>query len=269
MAPRVNLVYPKREQNTIKRYSHQGTYDLPTIHALVQSASILHVSFVAATDVGPTILPMLGVLASYADPSSDPLTSPSSLYLHSYTTARLATLSRDPSGLPVSVAATHVDGLVLSLTPMSHSFNYRSAVIFGKSHFVTDEEEKLYAMEQLVEKVMPGRWEGTRTPPDRAEMQSTAVLRVDIDGASGKGRTGGPKDDKKDTKTEELVHRVWTGVVPLHTQVGEPLQSGDGKVEEPPAYVREWINETNKDAAAYAVESANGEEKKMKEVESD
>ena len=34
-------------------------------------------------------------------------------------------------GLAVTIAATKVDGIVLSLTPNSHSYNYRSAVLFG------------------------------------------------------------------------------------------------------------------------------------------
>ena len=35
------------------------------------------------------------------------------------------------SGLAITIAATKVDGIVLSLTPNSHSYNYRSAVLFG------------------------------------------------------------------------------------------------------------------------------------------
>ena len=47
-------------------------------------------------------------------------------------------------GLPVTVAATKMDGYVLSLTPFTHSYNYRSAVLFGYATLVEDQEEKLW-----------------------------------------------------------------------------------------------------------------------------
>ncbi|KAG4220936.1 hypothetical protein PC116_g30585, partial [Phytophthora cactorum] len=65
------------------------------------------------------------------------------LYLHGYVSSRFINLSRNASkqgegegekaeeGLPICVAASQVDGLVLSLTPNSHSYNYRSATLFG------------------------------------------------------------------------------------------------------------------------------------------
>lgn len=36
----------------------------------------------------------------------------------------------------MTIAATIVDGIVLSLTPNSHSYNYRSAVLFGYGSLV-------------------------------------------------------------------------------------------------------------------------------------
>ena len=39
-------------------------------------------------------------------------------------------------GLAITIAATKVDGIVLSLTPNSHSYNYRSAVLFGYGSLV-------------------------------------------------------------------------------------------------------------------------------------
>src|SRR5947209_20230698 len=88
--------------------------------------------------------------------------------------------------LKVCVCATKVDGAVLSLTPNSHSYNYRSAVVFGTAEPVTDREEKLWAMEKITNGVVAGRWSETRVPPDEAEMQSTQILRVAIAAASAK-----------------------------------------------------------------------------------
>lgn len=61
-------------------------------------------------------------------------------------------------GLAITIAATKVDGIVLSLTPNSHSYNYRSAVLFGYGSLVEDVQEKLWAMELVTNSVVPGRW---------------------------------------------------------------------------------------------------------------
>ena len=62
------------------------------------------------------------------------------------------------SGLALTIAATKVDGIVLSLTPNSHSYNYRSAVLFGHGRLVEEVEEKLWAMELVTNSVVPDRW---------------------------------------------------------------------------------------------------------------
>ncbi|KAK3381548.1 hypothetical protein B0H63DRAFT_476015 [Podospora didyma] len=172
-------------------------------------------------------------------------------------------LSRDPAsnpdsekGLPVSIAASHLDGLVLALTPNSHSYNYRSAVLFGHAQLVTELDEKLYAMQLVTDGVVPGRWNGSRVPPNAAEMSSTSVLRVRIATGSAKIRSGPPGDDRGDLEDTALLGRVWTGVVPVYTTLGEPIPGPYNKVAAPPAYLEEYRTETNADVKGYAVEAA-------------
>ncbi|KAL9077127.1 MAG: hypothetical protein Q9161_000393 [Pseudevernia consocians] len=160
------------------------------------------------------------------------------------------------SGLAITIAATKVDGIVLSLTPNSHSYNYRSAVLFGYGSLVEDVEEKVWAMELVTNSVVPGRWDHTRTPPDKAEMASTTILKVKVVNGSGKIRTGGPGDEKKDTEREDLLQRVWTGVVPMWESVGEPVAGGEGRVEDIPEHVRAFRDDTNKVNEKYAKTSA-------------
>ena len=114
---------------------------------------MLHVSFVTPDSPFPTILPMIGQMGSFARPSAD-TRDVLDLYLHGYVSSRVANLARKGGpereqggggGLPLTVAATHLDGLVLSLTPNSHSYNYRSAIVFGHAALVTDAKEKLWA----------------------------------------------------------------------------------------------------------------------------
>jgi hypothetical protein len=235
------------------------------VHDLINTAPILHVSFNDPLQPFPVMLPMLGCTGSFSSPSSGP-ESHSHIYLHGYITARLfkqgsaaTTLSNgsEDDGLPITVSATHLDGLVLALTPMHHSCNYRSAVAYGHATLVEDEAERLYATEVITDNMLPGRWSNSRVPPTKAEMASTGVLRVKIQSASAKIRQGGPKEDRDDLKDEGVRGKVWAGVVPGWYMWGEAVESEENKVEEVPAYVEEWrvrVNNERKTQAYRALE---------------
>ena len=175
---------------------------------------------------------------------------------------------------------------MLALTPNNHSYNYRSAVLFGKAQVVEDVDEKLWAMELMTEGVVRGRWEGSRVPPDKAEMGSTSVVRVRVEGGSAKTRVGGPGDERKDLGREEVVSRVWTGeslcapsgrgemliwggegVVPVYEALGEPVPSSYNQVEEVPEYLTEHVKERNKGEKKYAEECVRMEKIKKKAAE--
>ncbi len=83
-------------------------------------------------------------------------------------------------------------------------------------------------------------------------MASTTILKVKIVNGSGKIRMGGPGDEKKDTERKDLLESVWTGVVPMYTHVGEPIAGGGGRVEDVPAHVRAFRDDTNKVNEKYA-----------------
>ncbi|EAS35846.3 uncharacterized protein CIMG_01200 [Coccidioides immitis RS] len=253
-----SLVYPKRESNTMNRYKHRGTYDLGPIHSIINSAPVLHVSFSPSPDDPfPAILPMIGQMGSFEYPSSG-IDDPLECYLHGYVSSRIMNLARatDGKGLPICIAATHVDGLILTLTPNSHSYNYRSAVLHGYATLVTDVEEKLWAMKLITNSVVPQRWENTRIPPDGAEMQSTTILKVKIVDGSGKIRDGGVSDERKDKDRPDVTEKVWTGVVPVWQTFGEPVPDGLNKVNEVPEHISSYIermNEQNRKCAFDAI----------------
>ncbi len=245
-----------------------ATYDLRDIHSIINAAPVLHVSYNSPDpeDPFPTLLPMIGIMGSYDHPSAD-ISEPMDCYLHGYVSSGVMKQARagPEKGLPMTVAATKVDGIVLSLTPNSHSYNYRSAVLFGYGSLVEDPEEKLWAMRLVTNSVVPSRWENSRWPPDNAEMVSTTILKVKVVNGSGKIRTGGPGDEKKDTDREDLLESVWTGVVPIWEHVGDPVAGGASRVKEVPEHVRAFqadVNETNGDYAktAAASKSLGGQE---------
>ncbi|KAH7130321.1 hypothetical protein B0J11DRAFT_249480 [Dendryphion nanum] len=249
--------YPRKDFNSVNRYKHQATYDIETIHKIVNTTPVLHVSFVPdPTTALPIVLPMIGQLGVY--PSSSPTWH---CYLHGYVSSRLmnlasAAVSRGEQGIPLCVAATKVDGFVLSLTPNSHNYNYRSTVLQGFGTIVEDVDEKLWAMKLITDSVVPDRYENTRVPPDGAEMQSTRILKMSIEGASGKVREGVPEDERKDMKREDVLDSVWTGVVPVWEQLGTPRAGPYNRVAEVPEHVGKWVKEENERRERYAVEAA-------------
>ncbi|KAK6536652.1 hypothetical protein TWF281_000876 [Arthrobotrys megalospora] len=251
-----DLSYPKSKTNKVNRLGERGKYDCKTVHEIIASSPVLHVSFNSSPEDFPVILPMIGKLGSFENPSAD-LSEPLDLYLHGYVSSRIMNLarasSRESSSLKVCVCATKVDGLVLSLTPNSHSMNYRSSVVFGTASLVTELDEKLYAMRLITNGVLTGRYEGTRIPPDGAEMSSTQILRVSIESASAKVRAGEPGDYDKDLKQEELLDRVWTGVIPMYTTYGDPQPSHYNRVKEVPEYITNYVKETGDAEREYAL----------------
>ncbi|RYP76458.1 hypothetical protein DL771_001692 [Monosporascus sp. 5C6A] len=267
--PSQTLEYTRQPYSKVNRYDDRASYSLETIHHIINTSPVLHVSFNTPDSPFPAILPMIGQMGSFSRPSAD-TGDVLDLYLHGYVSSQVMNLARGSGandgdgdennkepGLPLSVAATHVDGLVLSLTPNSHSYNYRSAVVFGRAVPVTDAAEKLWAMELITNGVVHDRWRHTRVPPTPAEMQSTAILRVAIAAGSAKIRTGMPGGDSPaDAGDPALVARVWTGVVPLHL-IAEPALPAPGNgVAQVPAYLREYVADFNDHAKKASLEAA-------------
>lgn len=205
-------------------------------------------------------------MGSFTRPSAD-TKDVLELYLHGYVSSRIMNMSRNGNrsaelssgegeeGLPICVAASHVDGLVLALTPNAHSYNYRSAVLFGYATVVTDVSEKLYAMELITDAVVRGRYRNTRVPPNAAEMQSTSVLRVRVVSGSAKLRSGPPSDDKVDRENEQVLNRVWCGVVPMHYTLGQPVPGPYNRVAQIPNYLEEFRTDFNRDSEEIALEA--------------
>lgn len=189
------------ERTKVKRVPARGAYDRETIYAILDEGFICHVGF--NVDTQPYVLP-----TGYARIGDD-------LYIHGSSASRM--LRNLSKGVDVCVTVTLVDGLVLARSAFHHSINYRSVVILGKATLVDDREEKDKVLEAFTEHVIPGRWDEVRWP-NELEMKATSVLKLPIEEASAKTRTGGPKDDD-----EDYAVNVWAGVLPLNVAPGEPI----------------------------------------------
>ena len=122
------------------------------------------------------------------------------------------------TGIPVCISVTKVNGLVLARSVFHHSANYESVVLFGTCRSIDSREEKMRALEIVTEQIIPGRWNEARIPNDN-ELAATSVLAFDIEEASAKRRTGGPKDDKSDYDLD-----IWAGVVPISESYMSPIE---------------------------------------------
>jgi hypothetical protein len=180
-------------RTTVRRKPDRARYDDDTIFAILDEGLVAHVGFVAGDH--PVVLPMAYSRIDRA------------LYLHGATGNHL--LRSLASGAEACATVTLLDGLVLARSAFHHSMNYRSAVVIGPASRVYDRDEQRAALDALVEHVVPGRSAQTRPPTDR-ELRATLVVRVPIDEASAKVRTGGPIEEPED---HDLPWAA--GVVPL------------------------------------------------------
>jgi hypothetical protein len=149
------------------------------------------------------------------------------LYIHGSNGSRL--MKQLAGGSQVSVSITHLDGLVFARSAFNHSMNYRSAVIYGTFKRVVGEANKRLALDQFMEKLASNRNDQIRQGSSK-ELASTTVLRISLDEAATKIRSGGPKDDEKDMNIQ-----VWAGVLPLELNKLPPITEPGVDIA-PPAY---------------------------------
>lgn len=201
---------PPTARTRVRRLPDRGRYDRSTIDAILDAGIVCHVGL--AVDGAPVVLPVL-----YARDGDD-------LLLHGSQGSQL--LRHAAGGAPLCVTVIHLDGLVLARSAFHHSVNYRSVVVFGHAEQLTGAAARR-ALEVLTDHVVPGRWSEARAP-SRKELAATAVLRLSLDEASAKVRTGGPADDP-----EDLDLPVWAGVVPIRQVAGAPLPAPDLRDDTP------------------------------------
>ncbi|MFB9466378.1 pyridoxamine 5'-phosphate oxidase family protein [Streptomyces cinereospinus] len=211
--------YTPTERTVPTRSPERASYDKELVHAILDEGYVCHLGFVR--DGAPVVLPTL-----YARVGER-------LYVHGSTGSRpLRMTGKAEPGLPVCLTVTHVDALILARSAFHHSINYRSVVVHGLAHDVTDPDEKQLALDALVDHVVPGRSRDAR-PANKKESAATAVIRLDLDEVSAKFRTGGVIDEP-----EDLALPHWAGVVPLRKGYETPVpDSGLAPGTELPGYL--------------------------------
>jgi nitroimidazol reductase NimA-like FMN-containing flavoprotein (pyridoxamine 5'-phosphate oxidase superfamily) len=195
------LPVPASERVRLRRKRERGSHERAAIDAILDEALIAHLG-IADEQGQPFVIPTLHARLG------------EHVYLHGSTASR--TLRALQDGAPACLTVSLLDGLVLARAAMHHSANYRSVMLLGRARIVESPQEKLAALEAIVEHIVPGRWAEARVPTEN-ELKATAVLALPIDEASAKVRSGPPQDD-----AEDHALPVWAGVIPLATEARTP-----------------------------------------------
>jgi nitroimidazol reductase NimA-like FMN-containing flavoprotein (pyridoxamine 5'-phosphate oxidase superfamily) len=189
------------DRTRVRRLAKRAHYDEATVHAILDAGLLCHVGYVI--DGQPYVTPT----AHWRDGGY--------VYWHGSSASRM--LRAQLAGIDVCLTVSLLDGLVLARSGFHHSMNYRSVMALGQAELVDDPAAKLSALKHFVDKLVPGRWEEIREPSVQ-ELKGTTILRLRLDEASAKVRTGPPVDDE-----EDYALPVWAGVLPLSLQAGTPL----------------------------------------------
>lgn len=184
----------------VKRVPKRGVYDKATIYRILDRDFVCHIGFIHNNI--PVVIPTL-----YGRHDNN-------LYIHGSMASRMMKTMKE--GVDISVCVTQVNGLVLARSAFHHSANYESVVIFGKATLVEEKAEKMAALEYVSEHIIKGRWEEARKPSDK-ELKATMVLKLPVEEASAKIRTGDPVDDKEDYALD-----IWAGVIPFSKKIHDP-----------------------------------------------
>jgi uncharacterized protein len=208
---------PPSDRTRVRRVADNASYDRATLYAIIDDAYLCHVAFSDAG--GAHCIPT----ACWRDGEH--------LYIHGSNGGRMVKLLAGDAQACVTI--THLDGLVLARTAFNHTMNYRSAMIYGRFERVEDEAHRRATMDVFMDKIAPGRQHEARRGNDK-EFAATTILRIALDEAACKVRSGGPKDE-----AEEMGIAAWAGTLPMRVQRLAPQRDEQCTIA-PPPYVQAW-----------------------------
>ncbi|GAB4359676.1 MAG: pyridoxamine 5'-phosphate oxidase family protein [Kiloniellaceae bacterium] len=199
--------FPPTRRSRVKRSHERARYDRATVHAILDAGLLCHVGYVI--DGQPYVTP-----TAYWRRDDR-------VYWHGSSASRMLRHLKSRPRVCFTVAL--MDGLVLARSGFHTSVNYRSVMAFGTAEVIEDADAKLAALENMMERIVPGRWPDL-APPSAQELKATTVVSLKLEEVAAKVRDGGAIDDPKD-----LALDVWAGVVPTTTALGAPIGNPDLK----------------------------------------
>lgn len=208
--------FPTRPEHRVTRIAERAAYDSGSVYAVLDAGYFCHIGFIAGGK--PVVIPM-----TYWREGEY-------VYFHSANKGRFADACASGD---ICITVTHFDGLVLGHSAMNHSYNYRSVVIHGRPEIVAGHDDKMAAMKNFVEHVIPGRWDLLRPIKDH-EIKAITLLRLKLDQVSAKVR-----DEWPDEETVDADWAVWVGVLPATTTFSASIADPSRNRQPEPTHVRE------------------------------
>jgi nitroimidazol reductase NimA-like FMN-containing flavoprotein (pyridoxamine 5'-phosphate oxidase superfamily) len=186
----------------IRRLPELGVYEREAMNSILDEALICHIAY-TAEDGDPRVIPTIHARID------------DTLYLHGSRASQTLRTLRD--GANLAIAVTIIDGIRFARSMFEHSMNYRSVIVYGRAHEVTETEELKVVFRTITDHVAQGRGADARMPNDD-ELRQTLFLKLPLDEASAKVSTGQAEDPEADYALD-----VWAGILPLHTVPGAPI----------------------------------------------
>ena len=214
MTKQFKLPSGARTQIRRQAYAH---YDRETVNAILDAGLLAHVGYVAGG-------------APYVTPTAY-WREDDRLYWHGAAASRLFRDAAPP--LPVCVAVSHIDGLVLARCGFKHTLLYRSVMAFGHAAPITEAAEKRRALDRFIDRLYAGRSRELRAI-SAEELAATSVMAMTIEEATAKissppARGGGVIDKEADYEAA-----VWAGVIPIASVTGAITADARLKVDPAP-----------------------------------
>jgi len=188
------------ERTRVKRMKKRAAYDSGTVHGILDAMPICNVGYVF--DGAPYVTPTLQWREG------------DHVYWHGSSASRMLEACEQAQ---VCLTVSIIDGFVMARSAYNHSCNYRSVMVLGTAHKLTDAAEKEASLKLFTEGLWPGRWDMLRQMTQK-ELKATTVLKMSLDEASAKVRSGPPGDDEAD-----YALPVWAGVLPTALVQGTPV----------------------------------------------
>ena len=229
--------FPPSTRSRARRRPERMAYDEAAVFAVLDTAILAHVGYVA--DGQPIVTPTLFWRVGRT------------LYWHGSAASRML---RAVDGASVCLTVSWLDGLVLDRSGFHHSANYRAVMAFGRARLVKDHGAKQAALDGMIARIYPGRVARLRDPT-MAELKQTAFVEMEIEEASVKVRVGGPSP----ALPEDAGWNGWRGILPVETRLGAPLPDLDnGDHGEPSPDLGHLSPGARRDEALLAAARAQG-----------
>lgn len=190
---------PQTDRTRLRRMYDLGSFDVATIHAILDAQPLCTVAYVR--DGKPYLTPTLQWREG------------DRVYWHGSSASRALRAGR---GQDVCLNVTILDGFVLARSGFNHSVNTRSVTLFGIAE-VVPEDEKAARLSAMIEGLWPGRSALLR-PMLPQEVKATTILSLQITEGSAKIRSGPPTDEPDDYDLP-----IWAGILPASLTLGAPV----------------------------------------------